>query len=291
MRPPYPRRDFRPSWPHPPWLFPLEKPSRPAGGWSCPGHRPPSPLGQPSPAVPVPVLPPGALSPPLFLSRCPFPRRASAPPAVPVQRPAQPPSLLSTAVWSHSPHPTAGPQLPRLFSPAPLPPCGCSGPGALRPAAAARPGPGAARARREGAQRGTAASLCRFPRPRRRSPSRASKIVCAILEPPPPREPKWGYASIVGAVAAAAVGSGPPEGAREPPPGQGAPSRGNLAMAHGTTSIPGLLQLRLDDPVTSACPPSFEPPTLHTDPSPPRSRTPVLSRPPSPATSDLTPQL
>lgn len=205
------------AWPTPPSLAvpsrtPLPRRAKDLAAGAVQGRgRSGAPRIHPSPAVPVPVHPPGAVSSLLFPRRCPPPppgrgsHGCSGPDA-----PPPPLNLISTAV------------------PVPLPPTpglgsrGCSRPGPSRPAAVPARGPPprgrrAPWARRcEDAAGGGATRNSRLPRLRRRSPSRASKIACAILEPPPPREPKRGYASIVGA--AAAAGSGPPGGAREPPP-------------------------------------------------------------------------
>lgn len=175
----------------------------------------PPALRQPSPAVPVPVLPPHprAFSPPLLLSRCPSPSGFSSRGCSDPEAPPPSPLRLNSAAVPAPLAPTpAGPRLPRLFPFVPLPPRCSSGPGALRPAAATRPGPGAARARREGAQFGTAASpglaAAHPPGPRRSS---APSWSCRCHQSPKP-----GCASIVGAEAAAAR-TGPPGGAREPP--------------------------------------------------------------------------
>lgn len=113
--------------------------------------------GRASPAVLPRCSPHGAFSPRCSRPATPPPglgsRRCSGPMPPP---PAKEPHLRRCS--GPGPPPPAEPRLPRLFPPVPLPPRGCSGPGALRPAAATRPGPGAARTRREGAQRGTAAS-------------------------------------------------------------------------------------------------------------------------------------
>lgn len=103
----------------------------------------------------------------------------------------------------------AEPALPRCSRP--LPPRGCSGPDALRPPPRGLRAPWARRC--EGAAGGGATRNSRCPGPAR-SPSRASKIACAILELPPPGESERGYASIV----RTAAGSEPPGGAQEPAP-------------------------------------------------------------------------
>lgn len=126
--------------------------------------------------------------------------------------PPAPAAWAAALFRSRGPLP-AGPALPGCSRP--LPPRGCSGPDALRPPPRGLRAP---RARCcEGAAGGGATRNSRCPGPAR-SPSRASKIACAILEPPPPGESEPGYASIVGTAAAAAVvaESGPPGGAQEP---------------------------------------------------------------------------
>lgn len=138
--------------------------------------------------------------------------RAPDPPLFPPRAPSRASRLGSRAVPVLRPPPRrAG--APRCSRP--LPPRGCSGPDALRPPPRGLRAP---RARCcEGAAGGGATRNSRCPGPAR-SPSRASKIACAILEPPPPGESEPGYASIVGTAAAAAVvaESGPPGGAQEP---------------------------------------------------------------------------
>lgn len=140
MRPLSPRCS-KPSRPHPPQLFPPGRSS---------SARPRLFRSRCSP--------PGPFSPPLFLSRCPTPpglssRGCSGSEA----RPATERLLRSSSVSLPPPHGRAS--APEAVPQRTPPACSCSSPGTLRPAAAARPGPRAARARREGAQSGTAASL------------------------------------------------------------------------------------------------------------------------------------
>lgn len=139
-----------------------------------------------------------------------------APPSLQAQAPGcflgvHPPApAASTAALFRSRGPLpAEPALPGCSRP--LPPRGCSGPDALRPPPRGLHAPWARRC--EGAAGGGATRNSRCPGPTR-SPSRASKIACAILELPPPGESERGYASIV----RTAAGSGPPGGAQEPTP-------------------------------------------------------------------------
>lgn len=211
-----------------PWRGSAAPAPRPSAPGSCgaaarPGcsrrDTPPAPArGPEAGAVPGPRPPPHwTSSRRLFGDRC--PRQASAPAAVPVplrppRRTAAPAALLACA-----------PPAPRLFRAPSPPPRGRRAPWARRC---------------EGAAGGGAARNSRLRGPRSCSPSRASKIACAILEPPPPqppqppREPKRGYASIVGA--AAMAGLGPPGGAREPPP---SPRPPHPATAGGTPASLG----------------------------------------------------
>lgn len=122
--------------------------------------------------------------------------------------PPAPAASIAALFRSRGPLP-AEPALPGCSRP--LPPRGCSGPDALRPPPRGLRAPWARRC--EGAAGGGATRNSRCPGPAR-SPSRASKIACAILELPPPGESKRGYASIV----KTAVGSRPPGGAQEPAP-------------------------------------------------------------------------
>ena len=179
-------------------------------------------------AVPVRAAPPRGSSPPrLFRSRCPPP-----PPAFPL------PLFLSRGPplrWASAPAavPVPAPPAPRLFRSRCPPPRGRHAPWARRGGFAA--GGGTTR-------------NSRLPRPRRRSPSRASKIVCAILEPPLLLKPEAGLRKHCGS-GGGGIGSarGRPVAAAEPPHHPGKPG-----MTRGTPRIPGLSQPRLDDPVSGA---------------------------------------
>lgn len=109
----------------------------------------------------------------------------------------------------------AGPALPGCSRP--LPPRGCSRPDALRPPPRGLRAP---RARCcEGAAGGGATRNSRCPGPAR-SPSRASKIACAILELPPPGESEPGLRKHCGNRGGGGGGGG--SGAARGRPGAGA---------------------------------------------------------------------
>lgn len=151
--------------------------------------------------------------------RDPASRRIAARPAVPFGSP-KPRDRSCSGPAAPSPLDQLSPAVPGPVLPPPpgRGSRGCSRPRPSRPAAVPAPAPSAPRPPRALGPalrgRGGRGRHAEQPPPPAlpRSPSRASKIACAILEPP--REPKPGYASIVGA---AAAGSGPPGGAQEPP--------------------------------------------------------------------------
>lgn len=101
-------------------------------------------------------------------------------------QPPTPAACTAALFRSRGPLP-AEPALPGCSRP--LPPRGCSGPDALRPPPRGLHAPWARRC--EGAAGGGATRNSRCPGPTR-SPSRASKIACAILELPPPGESEPG---------------------------------------------------------------------------------------------------
>lgn len=120
--------------PHPRRCSLQENPPAPACGWSCRVRDAPFPLDQSSPAVLVPVLPPGAFSPPLFLSRCP-------PPLLPGHQ--FPRLFRSTGPPRHQ---ASSPRLLGLLAPTPrsgLGSCSCSRSRPSRPAAVPAPAPSA----------------------------------------------------------------------------------------------------------------------------------------------------
>ena len=225
------------------------------GGGSCSGPRLPSRCASRPRLVRSRCSPPGP-----SLSRCACPVARTPPTPPPAAAAAAGPRRPRLFRSRDAPPTTTEPQLrfcSGLTAPPPLPTSAPAavpirGPPAPLAVPARRPPPRRRHApwapRCEFAAGGGARRNSRLPSPRRRSPSRASKIVCAILEPPP-LESEAGLREHCGSRGGGGGGGG--GAARGRPPSSLEPLHHTRkpGMARGTPSIPGLPQPHLDNPV------------------------------------------